>query len=106
LPLMALLLMLLAIPLSFVNPRGGRSANLLIALLLSVLYTNMTSVMQSAVAQNRLSFLVAWWPVHFAVALTVVAFFSWRLRMNSRYHPLALWSGLRRALSGDRSAVS
>ncbi|MGE5621992.1 MAG: LPS export ABC transporter permease LptF, partial [Bacillota bacterium] len=47
LPLMCLLLMLLAIPLGFVNPRGGRSANLLIALLLFVVYSNMVSVLQA-----------------------------------------------------------
>ena len=44
LPLMGILLMLLAIPLGFVNPRGGRSANLLIALFLFVFYSNMLSL--------------------------------------------------------------
>src|SRR5512133_1447021 len=60
LPFMALLLMLLGIPLGFVNPRGGRSANLLLALLVFVVYSNMVSVLQAAVVQGRLSLMVGW----------------------------------------------
>jgi lipopolysaccharide export system permease protein len=97
LPLMALFLMLLAIPLSFVNPRGGRSANLLIALLLFVFYSNMVSVFQAAVVQNRLSLMLAWWPIHLLVACVIGLLFLWRLRMNSPYHPLAIWVSIKRA---------
>ena len=97
LPLMCLLLMLLAIPLGFVNPRAGRSANLLIALLLFVVYSNMVSVLQATGVQQRVSLAVAWWPTHLAAALTVFMLFSWRLKMNSRYHPAALWSAFKRA---------
>lgn len=98
LPLMALILMLLAIPLSFVNPRGGRSIGLLVALLLFVLYSNTVSVFQSMVAQNRMSFMLGWWPVHAAAAALVLSLFCWRLKINSRYHPALVWSGMRRAL--------
>jgi lipopolysaccharide export system permease protein len=97
LPLMALLLMLLAIPLSFVNPRAGRSANLMIALLLAVVYSNMVSVFQAAVAQGRLPLSMAWWPVHLIAALVIALLFSWRLTVNSRYHPGAAWAGFKRA---------
>jgi lipopolysaccharide export system permease protein len=97
LPLMSLILMLLAIPLSFVNPRGGRSANLLIALFLFVVYSNMVSVFQAAVVQKKLPLLLAWWPIH-AVALAAVALlFLWRLKVNSRYHPLIFWASVKRA---------
>ena len=51
--------MLLAIPLGFVNPRGGRSANLMIALFLFEVYSNMVSVLQAAVVQNRLTLQTA-----------------------------------------------
>lgn len=105
LPLMALLLMLLAIPLGFVNPRGGRSANLLIALLLFVVYSNMASVMQAAVVQGRLPFMSGWWPIHAVAALAVAFLFSWRIKMNSPYHPLALWAAMKRALLA-RKAVA
>jgi lipopolysaccharide export system permease protein len=104
LPLMCVILMLLAIPLSFVNPRGGRSANLLIALFLFVVYSNMVSIFQAAVVQKRLPILAAWWPVHLFGALLIVALFLWRLNTNSPYHPLVLWSSLRRSVA-PRQAV-
>lgn len=96
-PVMGLLLMLLAIPLGFVNPRGGRSANLLIALLLFVIYSNMVSVFQASVLRQRMSLEMAWWPLHLAAAALVVILFTWRLLINSRYHPAAGWGALKRA---------
>ncbi|MFJ7566791.1 LPS export ABC transporter permease LptF [Herminiimonas sp. NPDC097707] len=97
LPLMGVLLMLLAIPLGFVNPRGGRSANLLIALFLFVFYSNMLSYAQATVVQSRASFMMAWWPVHLVAMLVAVIFFAWRLNVNSRYHPLVVWAMIKRA---------
>ncbi|HYD95171.1 MAG TPA: LPS export ABC transporter permease LptF [Noviherbaspirillum sp.] len=97
LPVMGLLLMLLAIPLSFANPRGGRSGNLLIALLLFIIYSNMVSVFQAAVVQKRLSFEVAWWPLHLVAAILIVLLFSWRLFVNSAYHPATMWGAFKRA---------
>jgi lipopolysaccharide export system permease protein len=104
LPLMGILLMLLAIPLGFVNPRGGRSANLLIALFLFVFYSNMLSYAQATVVQNRSSLMLAWWPVHLVALLVVVIFFSWRLKVNSRYHPLVVWAMIKRAYFSRRAA--
>jgi len=98
-PLMALLLMLLAIPLGFVNPRGGRSANLLVALMLAIVYSNLISVLRVAVVQGKVSFMMAWWPVHAGVFLLALFLFSWRINVNSPYHPQALWTGLLRGLS-------
>lgn len=105
LPLMGILLMLLAIPLGFVNPRGGRSANLLIALFLFVFYSNMLSYAQATVVQNRSSLMLAWWPVHLVALLVVVIFFSWRLKVNSRYHPLVVWAMIKRAYFMRRAAA-
>ncbi len=95
LPLMCLFLMLLAIPLGFVNPRGGRSVNLIIALLLFVFYSNMVSLLQASVAQSRMSLGTAWWPVHLTAVLIILLLFLWRLKMNSAWHPLMLWSRLK-----------
>jgi lipopolysaccharide export system permease protein len=97
LPLMCLLLMLLAIPLSFANPRGGRSANLLAAVFLFIVYSNTVSILQAAVVQNRMTLTRAWWPVHAAVALLIAGLFLWRVKMNSRYHPLVKWARMKRA---------
>lgn len=104
-PVMGLLLMLLAVPLGFVNPRGGRSANLLIALLLFVIYSNMVSVFQAAVQQQRLSLEMAWWPLHFIAALMIVLLFSWRLFINSPYHPAAVWGAFKRAYFSRKAAA-
>ncbi|MGZ3253906.1 MAG: LPS export ABC transporter permease LptF [Burkholderiaceae bacterium] len=105
LPLMCLFLMLLAIPLSFVNPRGGRSANLLVAMLLFFVYSNMVSVFQATVVQQRLSLAMAWWPIHFLALLVIIGLFLWRLKMNHRYHPLAVWGSMKRAMLFKRAAA-
>ncbi|MFC7297217.1 LPS export ABC transporter permease LptF [Herminiimonas aquatilis] len=104
LPLMGILLMLLAIPLGFVNPRGGRSANLLIALFLFVFYSNMLSYAQATVVQGRSLLMLAWWPVHLVALLIVVVFFAWRLNVNSSYHPLVVWAMIKRAYFTRRAA--
>ena len=97
LPLMCLLLMLLAVPLSFVNPRAGRSANLIIALLLFITYSNMISFFQASVVQGRWSFNLAWWPMHLTAFSLMMLMFWWRLNVNSRYHPLVIWSATKHA---------
>ena len=100
LPLMATLLMLLAVPLGFVNPRVGRSANLIVALLCTVMYLSMVNVSQAMVAQGRASFDQAWWPVHLVTGLVITLLFLWRLKIHHRWHPLVVWTrckaGLRR----------
>lgn len=77
LPISALILGLLAIPLSFVNPRASRSANLVFAMLTYMLYSNLVSITQAWVSQGRLSFASGWWIVH-AGMLSVLALMFWR----------------------------
>ncbi|OYO26267.1 LPS export ABC transporter permease LptF [Janthinobacterium sp. PC23-8] len=96
-PLIALLLILLAIPLGFVNPRAGSSANLIVALLIFFSYSNLTKVFEASVKQGRLSFGMAWWPLHLLALLAVVVLFAWRLNVNHRYHPLVLLASFKRA---------
>lgn len=103
-PIMGLALMLLAIPLSFVNPRVGRSAGLIVALLLFVTYSNSISIFQASVVQERLSFAAAWWPVHAAVAVITIALFLWRLNVNHPYHPASSWGRFKRRVAGARMA--
>lgn len=78
-PLSAFVLVLLAIPLSFVDPRAGRSANLIMALLIFIIYNNLLSIMQAWVAQGKLSPLIGLWPVHGAVLALAVYLFYRRL---------------------------
>jgi lipopolysaccharide export system permease protein len=55
-PLEALVLVLLAIPIAYVNPRIGRSLNLFTALFVYMLYSNCLNIVQSMIAQGRLNF--------------------------------------------------
>lgn len=84
LPLSALLLAMLAIPLSFVNPRAGRSLNLILALLIYMIYSNFMSIAQAWVAQERLSPAIGLWPVHAGVVLVLAYFFHHRMSLPPR----------------------
>ena len=84
LPVSALLLALLAIPMSFVNPRMGRSGNLVVALLAYVLYNNLLSLTQAYITQGRLPFWIGVWLVHALLALLVAWAFRRRVRMVQR----------------------
>ena len=101
-PLTCLMQMLLAIPLGFVNPRRGRTLNLMIALLLAVTYFNVTSIMQAMVAQGKASFGMSWWPLHLAAGALIVLLFFWRNNPNMRWHP-SVWLALVRRLIMPRS---
>jgi lipopolysaccharide export system permease protein len=80
-PISALVLALMAIPMSFVNPRAGRSANLLFALFTYIVYSNLLSVTQARVAQGRLDFGVGWWLVHAGMILLLVFMFARRMQL-------------------------
>ncbi len=95
-PIVCLVLMLLAIPLGFVNPRAGSSANMILALLIFFTYNNLAKMMENSVKRGKLEFAVAWWPLHLAAALTVLALFAWRLNVNHRWHPLVLFAAWKR----------
>jgi lipopolysaccharide export system permease protein len=98
---------LLAIPLGFVNPRAGSSANLIIALLIFFSYNNFVKLLESSVRQGKFIFALSWWPLHLAAALTVFVLFAWRLYLNHPYHPLALLAAYKRSRNGaDKKAVS
>jgi len=70
-PVSALMLTLLAVPLAYVNPRMGRSFNLVAAAFLYMLYSNCLNIVQSLIAQGRLDLWAGLLLPH-AVALLVV----------------------------------
>ena len=78
----ALVLSLLAIPMSFVNPRAGRSLNLMLAALLYMVYTNLLSILQAWVMQQKVSVLVGMWGVHLAMLAIVAMMFYVRLSVR------------------------
>src|SRR5574343_1599494 len=86
-PVSALLLSLLAIPLSYVNPRAGRSANMLMAILIYAIYSNLMSASQAWVAQGKPSFWVGACAVHLLMLLPLVILFHHRMAVR------AVWRG-------------
>ena len=76
LPLSVVLMALLAVPLSFVNPRSGRSWNLVLAVLAYTFYNNLLSIFQAWTAQGKIPVWVGLWPVHLAVVLALAYLLS------------------------------
>lgn len=81
-PLSALNLALLAIPLSFVNPRAGRTNNLLFAMLTFMMYSNLISVSQAWVTQGKLPFEIGVWIVHVFMFVVLLLMFSRRQTLS------------------------
>ena len=76
-PISAFVLLLLAIPLSYVNPRMGRSFNLIAAAFLYMVYSNCLNLVQSVIAQGRLSMTGGLLVIHtLAIAAVVVLFWN------------------------------
>ena len=80
LPVSVIVIALLAIPLAFVNPRLGRSFNIVIGVLIYFTYTNLNGLMRSWIAQDRVSFSLGVWVSHAAVLL--IALYLFHRRMN------------------------
>lgn len=79
-PLATLNLALLAIPLGAVNPRLGRSGDLLMAGLIALLYMNLINLSRAWIGDGKLSFEVGVWLIHAAVA----GLFAWLLARRLR----------------------
>jgi len=84
LPLSVVLMALLAVPLSFVNPRSGRSWNLVLAVLAYALYNNLLSIFQAWTAQGKIPAWLGLWPVHLAV-VALLAFLLSRQMVSRRW---------------------
>lgn len=82
LPLAVLNLALIAIPLGAVNPRLGRSGDLLIAGLVALLYMNLINLSRGWIAHGQLSFWLGVWLVHVLFLALAVGLFWHRLRIR------------------------
>lgn len=78
-PVSALILALLAIPLSYVNPRAGRSANLLIAIIVYAIYSNLISICQAWVVGGKLPFAIGLMLPHLLMLLPLGLLFYGRM---------------------------
>jgi lipopolysaccharide export system permease protein len=83
LPISATILTLLAITLSYVNPRAGRSLNLVIAIVLYMLYSNMIGVTNTWVGQGKLSPTVGLVGLHGVMLGITALMFYWRISLFS-----------------------
>lgn len=84
LPLMALVLALLAVPLSRIQRGQGKYARFLPAILIYVIYANMLIVSRSWIARGILpAYIGMWWP-HAAILLSLAVYYgydyAWRHR--------------------------
>jgi lipopolysaccharide export system permease protein len=82
LPIGVILLSLIAIPLSFVNPRSGRSMNLVSALLIYTIYSSLLSTCQAWLAQGKLAPEIGLWPVHAGTLVVLVLLFYKRSSLD------------------------
>ncbi|WP_225721554.1 LPS export ABC transporter permease LptF [Candidatus Vallotiella sp. (ex Adelges kitamiensis)] len=94
LPLTAINLMLLAIPLAYQNPRHGYTINLVLAVLIYLTYSNLMNLVQAWVEQGVISFVPGLLGLHL-IMLAIVIFAFW-LRVRNR---LPLWHLLLRIRS-------
>jgi lipopolysaccharide export system permease protein len=80
LPLMAFGLIMLAVPLAYVNPRKGSYIAMLYAVFFYLIYSNLLNITQSLVSESKRSFLTTFWPIH--VLAMILALLLLMYRMN------------------------
>ena len=85
LPLMALGLVLIAIPLAYVNPRLGSYTAMFYAVLIYLIYSNLLNLTQNFVAQGKINVFVGVWPIHL-LALIIAT-----VLIRNRINPSIKW---------------
>ncbi len=80
-PIAAILLALLAFPLSFTNPRQGRFAGLALAIFIYLIYSNLLIVTETWVADGKFPAMPGMFAVH-AGMLALVIFLSLRQKLS------------------------
>lgn len=84
-PISALILALLAIPLSFVNPRAGRSLNILFAILIYAVYNNLIGLSEGWIVHQDLTALRGMLLIHGPMAGLLLALFWFRMRGPNKW---------------------
>lgn len=87
-PISAFILAILAVPLSQVQPRRGRYAKLLPAILIYIVYADLIFVGEAAIERGKLSPAPGLWLIHSAILLLAIIllgfYFGWWQRFNKR----------------------
>ncbi len=81
LPISGIVLIILAIPLSFINPRSGRSVNIIIALMIFAIYNNLMGVTQSYINLGKLNPYVGGSIVHLLIIM-IASYLMMRRNLN------------------------
>lgn len=81
-PIAAILLALLAFPLSVTNPRQGRFAGLAVAIVIYLVYSNLLILAETWVAKGKLPVVPGIFAVHFLM-LALIVFLGWRKRSGA-----------------------
>ncbi len=79
-PLVGLSLVFLAIPLAYVNPRLGRSSNIIIAILLAMSSLSLLNIMQAQIEKQTVGLMPAMLLFHVTLAIIVAVVFYRRYR--------------------------
>lgn len=82
LPISAAIIALLAIPMSYVNPRAGRSLNLILAIVIYMSYSNMISVTNAWLGQGKLAPGIGLLGVHTSMLGVTVLLFYRRMTLS------------------------
>jgi lipopolysaccharide export system permease protein len=80
LPLCALILALLAIPLSYFNPRSGHAYNLVFALIVYLVYQNLMWLLRDAIGNGKVGTTLAILPAHLAMLALAAALIHYHNR--------------------------
>lgn len=78
-PLCLINLVLFAIPLSYVNPRVGRSIGLVLAVVSFILYLNGISLIETSIKSGTIQMMPALVLLHGSIFVVVVFYFVWRV---------------------------
>lgn len=78
LPVSAIVLALMAIPLSFVDPRAGRSLNFISAVVVFMLYNNLINLSHSWVGRERIGLWLGFWGLHLLMLVLLALLFYHR----------------------------
>jgi len=81
-PLAALLLALLAVPLGYTSPRQGRFSKIALAIVIYIPYANFLVLARKSVASGSIPSWVGLWPVHIVVIVFIIVLLSRRVGWN------------------------
>ncbi|MSQ80791.1 MAG: LPS export ABC transporter permease LptF [Candidatus Methylopumilus sp.] len=80
-PIACILLVFLAVPLSFTNPRAGRSLNIIFAVLIFIIYNNLLAIMNTFITLKKIDIAIGFWPIHL-IFLLIAIYLTYKRSMN------------------------